>query len=59
MQCFDLAQDPGETRPLPSERCPSSLTSFFREELGRGGEVLAPQQDAETEDALRSLGYIE
>ena len=60
-ELYDLLQDPGELRDLSDERPEeaSALSLVLSETLGAEVEVQGPEMGAETQDALRALGYIE
>ena len=55
--CFDLATDPGENSPQAG--CPEPVVEAMAASLKAQVPVRAPQTDAETESALKELGYLD
>ena len=58
LSCYQLLEDPQEKDSLLGEACPVRLKTAI-ELAEAGGEVKAPKLDAQTQDALEALGYIE
>jgi arylsulfatase A-like enzyme len=61
-EVYDLAADPGETSPLPAEAEEARLAEqILRDRLARGLAEAGLQEglDAETEQRLRALGYVQ
>ena len=56
--CYHLQNDPDERLPQSATACPTQLNVAI-ELAEQGGEAKAPQLDAQTQDALEALGYIE
>ena len=57
VSCFDLASDPGENRPIAD--CEPALKEVMARMLDGQAGPIAPRTDAETTEALKSLGYVE
>jgi arylsulfatase A-like enzyme len=68
-ELFDTNEDPDETSPLAADRSPDSLAALLADEMNETWEIFSDRiraqgvntlrMDAETEEKLRALGYIE
>ena len=58
LRCYQFNNDPKEQNALSGSACPIRLLTAI-EEAEQASEVKAPKLDAQTQDALEALGYIE
>ena len=62
VEVYDLAHDPGETSPLPSERFPALLRRLRAQKSALATRALLPGEraplDEEQRRKLRALGYV-
>jgi arylsulfatase A-like enzyme len=68
-ELFDTNEDPDETSPIAADRGPDSLLAGLADEMNENWEIFSGRiraqgvntlrMDAETEEKLRALGYIE